>query len=82
MAKTAKLSWDNHSYLLIETPEDDLPQGMQQLNGIYTQRFNQGHKHVGHVFQGRFLGLGLHYSTISKMVNENRRLKRLWRVLK
>lgn len=25
-----------------------------QLNGLYTQRFNRGHKQVGHLFQGRY----------------------------
>jgi putative transposase len=45
---------DNHYHLLIETPEGNLSAGMRQLNGIYTQRFNRRHDHVGHVFQGRF----------------------------
>ncbi len=27
---------------------------MRQLNGVYTQRFNQTQKRVGHVFQGRY----------------------------
>jgi REP element-mobilizing transposase RayT len=45
---------DNHYHLLIETPEGNLSQGMRQLNGIYTQRFNRKHTMVGHLFQGRF----------------------------
>lgn len=45
---------DNHYHLLIETPEGNLSQGMRQLNGIYTQKFNRKHTMVGHVFQGRF----------------------------
>jgi len=45
---------NNHYHLLIETPEGNLSQGMRQLNGIYTQRFNRKHTMVGHVFQGRF----------------------------
>jgi putative transposase len=44
----------NHYHLLIETPEANLAQGMRQLNGVYTQRFNRNHKRVGHVFQGRY----------------------------
>lgn len=28
--------------------------GMRQLNGFYTQAFNQRHSRVGHLFQGRF----------------------------
>jgi REP element-mobilizing transposase RayT len=30
----------NHYHLLIETPDGNLAQGMRQLNGVYTQRFN------------------------------------------
>ena len=44
----------NHYHLLVETPEANLSQIMRQINGIYTQRFNRRHGHVGHVFQGRF----------------------------
>jgi REP-associated tyrosine transposase len=45
---------DNHYHLLVETPEGNLSRGMRQLNGVYTQRFNRRHGHVGHVLQGRF----------------------------
>ena len=45
---------DNHYHLLMETLDGNLSQGMRQLNGIYTQRFNRRHGRVGHVFQGRF----------------------------
>src|ERR1044072_5323982 len=44
----------NHYHLLIETPQGNISKGMQLLNGMYTQKFNRSHKHVGHVFQGRF----------------------------
>jgi putative transposase len=44
----------NHYHLLLETPDGNLSQGMRQLNGVYTQRFNRKHKRVGHVFQGRY----------------------------
>lgn len=44
----------NHYHLLIETPQANLAQGMRQLNGVYTQRFNRAHARVGHVFQGRY----------------------------
>lgn len=44
----------NHYHILIETPEANLAQGMRQLNGVYTQRFNRAHARVGHVFQGRY----------------------------
>jgi hypothetical protein len=39
---------------MIETPEGNLSKGMRQLNGLYTQRFNQRHQRVGHLFQGRY----------------------------
>lgn len=45
---------DNHYHLVIETPEANLSQGMRQLNGIYTQRYNRRHQTVGHLFQGRY----------------------------
>ena len=45
---------DNHYHLLIETPDSNLSKGMRYLNGVYTQRFNRRHAHVGHLFQGRF----------------------------
>ncbi len=45
---------DNHYHLLVETPEGNLSKGMRHLNGVYTQRFNQNHTRVGHVFQGRY----------------------------
>ncbi len=43
----------NHYHLLMETPDANLSQGMRQLNGVYSQKFNRIHKHIGHVFQGR-----------------------------
>jgi len=45
---------NNHYHLLIETPEGNLSRGMRQLNGLYTQRFNQRHQSVGHLLQGRY----------------------------
>jgi len=47
----------NHYHLLVETPDANISAGMRQLNGLYTQRFNRRHEHVGHVFQGRFKGI-------------------------
>lgn len=44
----------NHYHLLIETCQPTLSKGMKYINGLYTQRFNQRHGRVGHVFQGRF----------------------------
>jgi hypothetical protein len=31
------------NHLLVETPDGNLAKGMRQLNGVYTQRFNQAH---------------------------------------
>ncbi len=45
---------ENHYHLLIETPDGNLSKGMRELNGVYTQWFNQRHKRVGHLFQGRY----------------------------
>ena len=45
---------DNHYHLVIETLDSTLSRGMQQLNGVYTQKFNWNHDCVGHVFQGRY----------------------------
>ena len=44
----------NHYHLLVQTVEGNLSQGMRQLNGLYTQRFNRRHELVGHLFQGRY----------------------------
>ena len=44
----------NHYHLLVETVDGNLSRGMRQLNGQYTQRFNQRHQLVGHLFQGRY----------------------------
>jgi len=45
---------NNHYHLLIETPYANLSRVMRQLNGLYTQRFNQRHQRAGHLFQGRY----------------------------
>jgi REP element-mobilizing transposase RayT/AraC-like DNA-binding protein len=44
----------NHYHIVVETVDGNLAQGMQQLNGIYSQYFNRRHGLVGHVFQGRY----------------------------
>jgi len=45
---------NNHYHLPIETPEGNLSREMKQLNGLYTQRFNQRHRRVGHLLQRRY----------------------------
>ena len=44
----------NHYHLLVETPDANLAKGMRHLNGVYTQKFNQMHRRVGHLYQGRY----------------------------
>jgi len=47
----------NHYHLLIETVEPNLSAGMRQLNGVYSQKYNNRHNKVGHVFQGRYTSI-------------------------
>jgi putative transposase len=44
----------NHFHLVVETPQPNLSLGMKWLLGTYTQRFNRGHRHWGHLFGGRY----------------------------
>ena len=44
----------NHVHLLVETPEPNLPTGMQWLHGRYGRYFNDRHDRCGHLFQGRY----------------------------
>jgi putative transposase len=44
----------NHVHLVVETPEPNLPAGMQWLHGKYGRHFNDRHDLFGHVFQGRY----------------------------
>ena len=47
----------NHYHFVLKTPDANLSQGMRQLNGVYTQRFNRRHGQTGHVMQGRFTSI-------------------------
>jgi REP element-mobilizing transposase RayT len=44
----------NHYHLLLETPQPNLSQGMQELDQEYTRRYNWRYEHSGHVFQDRY----------------------------
>jgi putative transposase len=44
----------NHYHLVVNTPEADISDGMQWLNGIYARWFNDRHGYAGHVFDKRF----------------------------
>lgn len=61
----AKAAWQihaycltrNHFHLVVETPQPNLVAGMKWLLGVYTKRFNIGHKECGHLFAGRYKAL-------------------------
>ena len=44
----------NHYHLAIETPQANLVEGMQWLQGTFANRFNRFRRENGHVFQGRY----------------------------
>jgi len=44
----------NHHHFLVQTPRPDLSAGMQYLNGLYAQWFNERHLLSGHLFERRF----------------------------
>jgi REP element-mobilizing transposase RayT len=44
----------NHYHLYIEIPNGGLSKIMRQLDGNFTQKFNNRHKRVGPLFQGRY----------------------------
>jgi REP-associated tyrosine transposase len=48
---------DNHYHLLIETPEANISQAMQNINTSYTVYINKRRGRIGHLFQGRFKGI-------------------------
>jgi putative transposase len=47
----------NHFHLVLETPQANLVVGMKWLLGVYTKRFNIGHKECGHLCAGRYKAL-------------------------
>ena len=44
----------NHYHLLVETPAPNLSAGMQRLNSVYAQWFNDLYGCTGHAFERRF----------------------------
>ena len=44
----------NHYHLVVRTPWPTLSRGVQRLNGMHAQRFNQRHHRTGHLFGARF----------------------------
>lgn len=47
----------NHFHMLLTTANANLSKGMQWLNGLYAQVFNDRHALTGHLFEGRFHSL-------------------------
>jgi REP element-mobilizing transposase RayT len=47
----------NHYHLVLETPEPNLSDAMQYINGVFAQQSNRRHGQTGHVFEGRFRSL-------------------------
>ena len=45
---------DNHTHLLIETPDANISDGMKMLNLSYCKYFNSKYKKVGHLFESRY----------------------------
>jgi REP element-mobilizing transposase RayT len=43
-----------HYHLVVDSPTERLSAGMQNLNGVYAERFNVRHDRDGHVFGARF----------------------------
>ena len=66
---------DEPQHLFVETPEANLAQGMQYLNGSYTGYFNARHRRVGRLFQGCFKAHLIeqegHYHQISRHIHLN-----------
>jgi putative transposase len=50
----AYCAMSNHYHVVIRTELANLSETMHRVNGTYAQWWNRRHKHVGHVFQGRF----------------------------
>lgn len=44
----------NHYHVLVTIPALNLSAGIQWLNGVFAQSFNERHEITGHLFQGRF----------------------------
>jgi putative transposase len=44
----------NHYHLVLRTRKANVSSAGRQLNGVFAQWWNKRHKHVGHVFEGRF----------------------------
>ncbi len=50
----ASCCMENHSHLLIATPDGNLVQGMRRLHGVSAQHVPRRHQRVGHLLHGRY----------------------------
>ena len=44
----------NHYHVVLRTQRANLSSAIRQVNGVYAQWWNKRHRHIGHVYQGRF----------------------------
>ncbi len=44
----------NHYHAVVETPDGNLSDAMQLVNGAFTQESNRRHQRIGHLLHGRF----------------------------
>ncbi|MDA9975788.1 hypothetical protein N9F34_03050 [Alphaproteobacteria bacterium] len=67
---------NNHYHLMVEISVTDLGRGMQQLNGVFTQRLKGVHGHFRHVFQFPYKAFlverGPHWLELARHVVLNR----------
>jgi len=65
----------NHYHLFLQTPDPNLSEGMQHLNGSMAGYVNARHGSCGHVFQGRFKAIVVervgHWIELSRYVHLN-----------
>ena len=47
----------NHYHAVLETPEPNISEAVQFVNGVYAQRSNRRYQQTGHVFEARFRSL-------------------------
>jgi len=45
---------ENHTHVLVQVPDANLSEGMQELSGEYSRRWNRRHGRYGHLFCNRF----------------------------
>ena len=54
MGRAGPLPVPNHVHLVLRTRHPNIAKGMQRLNGLYAQFFNERYGLTGHLWQGRY----------------------------